>query len=327
MIRLRFSHGALSAGVFVATLAGCGGAPSPLAGPQALEPAGTRTSSSGSPLLYAAHDDRARVGLVSVLTFPQGKPFATIRTPGYPIGTCSDAAGNVWVVVEEPHNWNAYEYAHGGTTTIAKIHIPNPTYASGCAVDPTTGNLAVFTGVEEGSPGPVIDIWAGARKGRPAQYAMSFSPTAGAYDASGNLFIDGYIGSTLFFGFGELAKGSKAFATISVNARVLGYPGGVQWDGQYISVLAGNNRYQAIVFRLSVSGKVATVVGKVRLRSASTNFGPLFIQGRMAVATSGSKMDIVRLWSYPAGGAATQTIARFGNAVRGLTVSVAGSMR
>jgi hypothetical protein len=59
------------------------------------------------------------------------------------VGACADANGDVFIVESLSIN----EYAHGGTQPIATLSDPSG-YGFGCAVDPTTGNLAV---VNDGS--------------------------------------------------------------------------------------------------------------------------------------------------------------------------------
>lgn len=48
-----------------------------------------------------------------------------------------------------------------------------------------------------------------------------------AYDNAGNLFVDGLYGNG-YFRMAELPKGSSAFTTLSLNARV--FAGAIQWD-------------------------------------------------------------------------------------------------
>ena len=224
------------------------GVEQPLNGSQAVLPA----SSFGGDLLYVTNAKKLGpnkyVGLIEVLTFPQGKPYATIHLHGFANGLCTDASGNVWAVAGEKHDWQAYEYAHGGTTPILRIRIKNAhSYAEGCAIDPGSGDLAVLTGAYEGSGiRSYAYIWKGAKPGKPASYPLTFTPAACAYDATGNLFIDGWIGSTVFFALDKLAKGSNAVMKVAIDKALYGYPGGVEWDGTYIdavSVLTKIARY------------------------------------------------------------------------------------
>ena len=81
-------------------------------------------------------------------------------------GECVDGAGNVFVT--NSFKGQILEYAHGGTTPIATLSDPNQ-YPIDCAVDPTTGNLAVTNYFAKTGPGSVA-IYQGAQ-GAPLFYA------------------------------------------------------------------------------------------------------------------------------------------------------------
>ncbi|HEX3370694.1 MAG TPA: hypothetical protein VHS56_14035, partial [Candidatus Cybelea sp.] len=89
-----------------------------------------RPEAKSDDLLYVASGEQ-----ISVYTYPGGRLVGNI---GGAVGAlCSDAAGDVFVV-----GYEILEYAHGVTQPIATLddYYNNP---HGCAVDPTTGNLAV----------------------------------------------------------------------------------------------------------------------------------------------------------------------------------------
>jgi hypothetical protein len=316
MLRLHFGRYFLFTCVAGAILAGCGGSRDQAALPGML-PSSLASGATGD-LLYVAHGvtkGSNYYGVLSVLTFPGGKPVATIALAGFGTGTCSDASGNVWVIVGhregKRYEYNAYEYARGGTTPIAKIFVRRSgDQATGCAVDPTTGNLAVLTGFYGAAH---IDVWAGAREGKPKRYPINFSPIACAYDASGDLFIDGYVGSTVFFELDELAAGADS--AHYVKTSFFQFPGGIQWDGEYLGVLSGT-----VLYRLTVSGYVAHVAGKVDLAKAASA-SPVAIADRSIAANSGGYGHILALWNYPAGGKPAKRLARLENGARGLTIS------
>jgi hypothetical protein len=318
--RLRFSWPLLVAATIVA--AGCGGS---LTEGGFSAPGQAHAASAGAgDLLYVATAENSNhyaAGGVSIFAFPQLKAVAEISGIGSPAGLCSDASGNVWVLAVADNAWNAYEYAHGGTTPVAEIPIRNPNVVWGCAVDPTTGNLAVFTGVDgHGVKRPAVVIYPGARNVKPVKYPLALTPTSGAYDPNGNLFVDGYVGGNEQFDFAELAKGAKSFAKITIN-RHTEFPGGVEWDGSYIAVDTGGLGRRAVIYRLSISRRNATVVGTVVAKELSES---VFAVGDGTVAaTSGRK---VLLWAYPQGGQPSKFVLRF-HSLRGLTVSLAGTAR
>jgi len=306
-------------------LAACQGSQSQFGAPPALPQSQAAAKGSGD-LLYVGgaqdkHGGKSR-GALAVVTFPGGKPVATIALDGYPTGICSDRSGNVWAVVGDGHSWNVYEYAHGGTTPIAKIHVPNAGYyVADCAVDPTTGDLAVVGGAYDGSGATAyVDVWHGAAPGKPERFPFSFSPYACAYDDSGNLFLDGYVGSTIFFELAELAQGSKSVTSVSLDRNAGGYPGGVQWDGTYVDVIAVLRGGSAIL-RVSVSDYKGHVVGIVRPKGLAYT-GWFDIAGKTLVGDSGAGGQSLSLWPYPAGGQPLRKLDHLQMTVRGLTISV-----
>jgi hypothetical protein len=316
----------------VAALAGCNGLqgqtgapvpPAPFAGREAA--VGVRAASGD--LLYVAHAKKIGTTyrpLLSVLTFPGGKHVATITLDGFAAGVCSDRKGNVWVVEDQSPAWNAYEFAHGGTKPIAELHITDAHDLAGdCAVDPTTGNLAILTGFYEGSSpsAAAVEVWADA-KGKPTRYPVDTTPVGCAYDDHGNLFLDGYVGDTVIFELGELAKGSSSLTQIAVKNGPEWLPGGVAWDGKYVDVVSEAQHYAAAVFRIRVSGKTGDIVGVVH--PTKMYYVAWFaLKDGMLVANGGAKGQSVSLWSYPGGGKRSAILARYPVTVRGLAISAA----
>jgi hypothetical protein len=313
---------AFSAAISLVT--GCGSPRAPAALGPALPSATVVVATSNGDLLYVAHTVKEKNGFrgkLSIYSFPQAQPVNTITLPGIPYGTCSDTSGDVWVVVGSGARFDALEYAHAGTKPIASIRIPHPKhFVASCAIDPITGNLAIPTGaVEQSGSQPVIYVWPGAHRGKPLSYALKFSPFACAYDGSGNLLVDGYVGSTSLFDFGELPMGGSAVKNIRINKRVYGYPGGIQWDGEYIGVLVATKGYHRVIYRLSISGKVAHVVDEVRMRRVY-NISPFAVADGM-VAADFAPGNSVRLWEYPSGGKVVQTVATYTYPPFGITIS------
>ncbi|MGA7201587.1 MAG: hypothetical protein WBX26_07145 [Candidatus Cybelea sp.] len=146
-----FGRRALGICAAAAMLAGCGGPQPPIGAPGTASQTSTlamradrdtswlrRGTSSGSDLLYVANHK----GGVYVLTYPQGQLIGELSLPYEPMsgGICSDSDGNIFV----PDEYEILEYAHGGTQPIATLSDDGGYgYPNGCAVDPSTGNLAV----------------------------------------------------------------------------------------------------------------------------------------------------------------------------------------
>lgn len=97
------------------------------------------TGSNGA-LLYVSDNRRTKV---EVLTYPQGHAVAELSTyPDTVTGLCTDPNGNVWVAETFEGQSVLYEYAHGGTSSIAQLSVPGDR-SQECTVDPVSGDLAV----------------------------------------------------------------------------------------------------------------------------------------------------------------------------------------
>ncbi len=241
---------------------------------------------SGDALLYVTDyfED------VSVLSYPSGKVVGSLTGVERPIGVCADANGNVFVTAY--YAQAVFEYAHGGTTPIARL--PDFGYhPSGCAIDPVTGNLAVAnTNAMDGSSGNVA-IYSGAA-GKPAYYATngvdSFSWCA--YDGSGTLFVNGSV-------LAQLRPGSGALTPIALSVS----GDGLQWDGTDLAMI---DRASKALYRISINGSSGSVVGKMRFKGLIFGVGSDFVlnDGKALVPFSNFHGDLTKigLWKYPKSG-------------------------
>lgn len=244
-----------------------------------------------------------------------------------PQGECVDGAGNVFVT--NSFKGQILEYAHGGTTPIATLSDPNQ-YPIDCAVDPTTGNLAVTNYFAKTGPGSVA-IYQGAQ-GAPLFYAennVNYEYYLG-YDSAGNLYVDG-LSSGSTFHFAEIPHGGTTFTDLTVN-QPIGFPGGVLTDGKNIAL---GDQDANVVYRLKITSTNATVVGTTPLSDvtyAQQFWLTRFVQkGKLSRATrliapnyGGTGVPYVGTWAYPAGGSPTKTISMTAyNTPVGTTVSKA----
>ena len=330
---------ALTSCVAAALLAGCGGSQPPMGAPGAMP----QTSSiathvkrgkwwmmRGTGNANLLHASDSANGKVLVLTYPQGKIVGTLSGFQYPLGLCSDKAGDVFVVDAQAQA--VVEYAHGGSAPIATLN-DSGNYPDGCSVDPTTGNLAVSGG--NASVGANVAIFANAT-GIPTTHTLQMSggPTFAwcTYDDRGNLFLSSSpLGFTLF----ELAGGSDSFAEISFDKKISGGPN-IQWDGKYLAIgdpYGSNHTLKpATVYRVRVSGSTATVVKTIELKASkgAKNRNPgggvqFWIQGSIIVNPVTPNANL-GLWPYPSGGRASSYVA-LAHPILGLTVSLAPGER
>ena len=308
-------------------LAGCGGPQAPEAMPQSQ--AATRYADRGqswmlpeaktSDLLYVANDGNQSV---TVYSYPQGQLVGKLTGFGFNglQGLCSDPKGNVFVT--NYYGPNIVEFAHGGTSPIAKLVDPG-FYPFDCSIDPTTGNLAAANGSSSrSSNGNTIAIYQDA-KGKAKIYKDPYLVFVGfcGYDQSGNLFIDGQPSSSGGFALTELPSGSHTFKRITLN-QTIGFPGDVHWTNGNLAV-GDQEAYANVIYEFSISGKNGKLIGSTLLR------GPydvqwFWIQDSSVIATGDTKTktDLLKIWNYPAGGAASKTITDGITYPAGVTVSV-----
>jgi hypothetical protein len=251
-------------------------------------------------------------GYVHVYTYPQGKLVGKLTGLDLPYGECVDSSGDVWVITNFPNE--AIEYAHGGTTPIATLSVSGSN-AYGCAVDPTTGNLAVAT---DGG----VAIFQDAR-GTGATYTDWGVPSYCSYDNQGNLFV---IVSN--YQLTELPEGSSNFIIVRLSKSESALRS-VQWDGKYLAVGgvggAGKHASPVPVYQVSVSGSQATIVRTIHLAvpRQQPEYSDFWIEGSTIVQPikRGKKIAI---WAYPAGGRPTKLISSWGR-IRRDTFGVAVS--
>jgi hypothetical protein len=310
---LAFTRGHLTcaaAAALIALLGGCSAAGQPAAQhfmPSALRPA---TGSSGD-LLYISDSGANKV---YVFSYPDGTLVQTLNGLNTPLHECSDTAGNVFIT--NTGKSEILEYAHGGAAPIATLRDPQQSPID-CAVDPVTHNLAVTNygqkGIHKGSVSIYVHSKGKAKKHRTtAALAYLFC----TYDDSGNLFVTGldYKYNLVFL---ELPKGKSAFGQIALKETFLGW-GGVQWDGQNVTIGDG----ASTVYRFAIKDQKAQKVGVVQLTGA-VNIASYWLDGGQLIGPDGPNggNHDVGIWNYPAGGQATATVTGSFENPSGVTIS------
>jgi hypothetical protein len=301
-----FSLSAAVAGLMVAGCAGSGIATQSLA-PQ--DRAGAPSASSMAPdavdknLLYVS-------SYSSVLVYDYGTDTEVGKLGGFShaAGECTDALGDVYVT-----NWGAadvIEFAHGGSKPIKTLIDPSP-YAIDCAVDPSTGNLAVINqyGQTEYSAGNVA-IYADA-KGKPKTYKISGFTTyvSGGYDAGGDLLVSDSAASSADFAM--LAHGSGSFKAVTMQRRSgFTLPGYIRWDGEYFVVEFVPYRADVAIFEwYTIKNFKGTEEGYMSTEASVYGGGPFWV-GRVGGNKSVKRANQLAAdiegevfgWNYPRGG-------------------------
>jgi hypothetical protein len=219
--------------------------------------------------------------------YPNGEALGMVTGIPEAQGLCTskESGGNWWVVATGSNQ--VMEFAHGGTTPILTINTMNDQPGS-CAVDPTTGNVAVTMVTEN----KVIVYKSGSIDGTP--YVTPFGPFFAGYDARGNLYIDGS-GNMI----GRLRPGATSFDSITPNQGFV-FPGGVQWHS---GLLAIGDQDTSNVYEYKIRGTTGTLENTTPLDGGGA--GSFWIQGQQIVAGDAGNIGI---WEYPAGGSPVQTI-------------------
>ncbi len=254
-------------------------------------------------------------------------------------GLCSDANGDVFVTAykgyESEYGLSGYifEYAHGGTTPIATLSDSSYEPLS-CAIDPTTGNLAV-TNLYYNSSSQVegnVAVYSNAQ-GTPTYYSdpniVYYS--CATYDQEGDLFVFSNAGFKERYII-ELPSGDTTFEAISVNGE-LKDPLQIQWDGTYLAVLTGPQLHgkgsHPSITRLSISGSIATIAGHTTFKDLEPAAGGAFWVGGNRVVLKDGQIpkrnagDVLGIFRYPHGGKPENTINTGDNDDFNFSVSLA----
>jgi|HubBroStandDraft_6_1064221.scaffolds.fasta_scaffold34783_6 hypothetical protein len=262
-----------------------------------------RNASQG-PLLYVADFSD---WTVNIYDYPAGSLVGKLTGQKDVSGECVDPAGNVYIVAEGAAE--TVEYAHGGTAPIATFKSPSGFLPVSCAIDPSTGDLAVAN-LESGTsknpfPGDVAIYRHGHARPTKFQASNIYSYYFLGYDNAGNLFVDGSSGRpgvSVRFEYAELPNGDKRMKPITLKGGSIAFPGNVQWDGSHIAIGDQDN---AVIYQT----RGAKIVGSTPLTSSSDVVG-YFIDGGTVVCPDAGNAS-VEFYNYPAGGAPTGSITGF----------------
>ncbi len=240
---------------------------------------------------------------VDVYRFPSLARAGKLTGFDEPQGECTDAEGNVWIANTRVSQMLAF--AHGGTSPIATLNDPLG-YPSGCAVDPTSGDLAVTNLYGFSGAGSVL-VYKHAR-GTPTSYANpnQFYYYFGGYDRKGDLYVSGSTSKKAFL-LSVLPHGRSSMSTVAIAGGKIYFPGTVAWIGSTL-VLGDqrcNDRASSCFYELSVSGMSARITGTTSLKGACDVAQAYVGASRLA----GGDYDYCKdgrgctdVWPFPAGG-------------------------
>jgi hypothetical protein len=256
-------------------------------------------------LLYVSDDEKDDV---LVYSYPSLKVVRTLPNIKSPAGLCVDPKdGSVWVTVSSDFVSQIVEFSHGGTKPIRTLQDSRGEDIVGCAVSPTSGDVAVSNATFGGDdPGDVVvyNLHTGKSKTYHDKQMLYFGSLG--YDTGGNLFVDGRPSSyNSTFRLDELPDGGNKLVNIRWRGPTIRDPGNVQYDGTSVTV---GDTDKALIYQIA-GGKV---VGTTVLAGACY-VDQYFIDGGSVVVPSNCyKTGTVSLYRYPAGGAPIATIGGFG---------------
>jgi hypothetical protein len=301
----------------IGLLVACGsGMPNPPAiASAAPEPAHNRSwmspGAKRQDLLYVSDFGGSNV---YVYSWPKLTLTGTLTSFGQTGGVCVNKGGDIWIVDRKARD--VIEYTHGGTSPIATL---SDTYGVpyGCAVDKTTGNLALAIYLNQASSytrGGVA-IYPRA-SGSPTEYQDDgiLEYFFLGYDNDGNLYVDGeYTNDAPSFELAELPKGASVFTQINLPVPIK-YPGGVHWDGSSLDLLDVLS-VPSTIYEFSISGSDAILQGSTPLERA--NGDGSYDTWASDFATSKSKVvapvygngGAINIYRYPAGGKVIKSVS------------------
>ncbi|MBV9719761.1 MAG: hypothetical protein JOZ77_10600 [Candidatus Eremiobacteraeota bacterium] len=309
-------HCVVSITTAAAFLTACGGSASPTG---ATNPTSqTSAAATQSDLLYAS---RSSAGTVSVFAFPSGQKVSELTGITNPEGLCSDASGNVYVTTDSGF---IYEYAHGGTSPIQSFSDPDSSQ-SGCAVDPTTGDLAVTNLHDSAGNGDVVVFHSGSQKPKTSRFKNTAEFLYCAYDESGNLYASGETWHGLPF-LVRLPKGGTKLELLKTSQPI--WARSIQWVKNRLLIGAATFKHTGAVsiYPVAVSGDTGKVEAPIQLQSAFGAFGFDQYWTHSNVIVGSGRVDrkgALLFWNYPQGGKPIKAISSSSEDLfSGVTVSV-----
>jgi hypothetical protein len=187
------------------------------------------------------------------------------------------------------------EFAVGGTGPIKTLS-ESAGEPAGCAMDPSTGNLAVsLLGA-----GDVVIFTDHAGTGTVVADGMDSTYYDG-YDNKGDLFVDGITESDTY-GVVEMASGSSSFKAVTLNNSIE-FPGEMQWDGKYVTL---NDQEAHGIYQYTCSDDSCTSNNTVELDGTS-DCVQTWISGKYVYCPDFPN-EVADVFAYPAGGSAIATL-------------------
>jgi hypothetical protein len=250
---------------------------------------------------------------VLIFTMPAMALKGTLTGFSEPQGMCSDASGNIWIT--NTSTSQVFQYSRTGQ--LLKTLSDADYFPVGCAVNRSNGDLAVTNIVNvSDEPGNVMIYKGGTGSGSPLTNSNQYEYFFPTYDASGNLWVDGFSNSFEYILSVCPASGDSC-NTASLSGGTLYFPGGLNWDRVGGNLILGDQECQeeaaSCQYTATTSGSSATITGSTDLKNYDgTNCD--VDQGTLApfskyfagpCITEGTSVSTANRWPFPGGGSST----------------------
>ncbi len=357
----RISAGAAGLCIAAVALAACGGAHSSLAGPSVLpdQTSGIPDRSSAAANSAAADvqpekswmvptaatvkkliylSDAGRNAVV-VYDYATGKQLGLLTGFHNPAGQCVDRRGDVWIADSDAHA--LVEYRRGALAPAQRLSTSGRPV--GCSIAPN-GNLAAAEDPALEDAGSAVAVWsAAARAAAYSPHAASFAVpncdllSPPGYDNHNNLYLECTIAD--LSSIRELPAGARTLRKVSFNRSIVA-PGGVMWDGKYITLADRNFHFRrsTAIYRAVASASGALAVAGTTLLSDGcgggfTNvFSPFIVgdkntpandrQGTTVIGDDQSCTGAFDYWAYPNESNQVKTLPSAPSYATGASVSI-----
>ncbi len=239
----------------------------------------------------------------AVYIFAHGNRVATLKGFTNPSGLATDASGNLYVANEGAANILEYAFPYTGTPTT--LNDPGQ-FPVDVAVD-SRGNVAACSlGSPSFGAGSVSFYSPGSSNPTNTLSSTSLREVYFcAFDANGNLYLDGLDPTYSFFVAGEIVGGiSGTVITTLTTSNTILYPGGVQVtrNGQ-IAFMDQGPGPAIYTYNAPVSGSLGSPVATTPLAGADDPVGFAFDKGTTDAFVADAGLVSAEKYAYPAGGA------------------------
>jgi len=249
------------------------------------------------------------LGDVYMYTLPGMALKGTLTGFSGPQGMCTDGSN---IYVANTNTSQVLKYSRTGS--LVGTITDTGEYPTGCSVNRSNGDVAVSNIINtSGGAGNIEVFHNGTGTGTPLTNSNQYEYFFPTYDASGNLYVDGFSNS-FFFILSECPAGSGTCHSVSVSGASPFFPGGLNWDRVGGQLVVGDQEcggnLASCWYSGMVSGSTYTVSGTTTLSNFDGTacdvdqgaLGPFSKYAAGGCVTFGTSVSTADRWAFPAGG-------------------------